>query len=232
LRLSAWSGSPREWVFVQKCLLERKRSYLTEKGLFSRKAGRGDTSSQAASRRRPPVHPRGRGEHSSSQVLPKNWRGSSPRTRGTRYQHPDGQPLHRFIPACAGNTGSCTNGRRMAAVHPRMRGEHPTNPIFPRGGNGSSPHARGTRIPEDFEHADVRFIPACAGNTKTQADLMLAGAVHPRMRGEHLYGRPGLSRNNGSSPYARGTPRLRRHHAVLPRFIPACAGNTSTRARP
>ena len=32
------SGSPREWVFVQKCLLERKRSYLTEKGLFSRKA--------------------------------------------------------------------------------------------------------------------------------------------------------------------------------------------------
>ena len=28
----------RIWVFVQKCLLERKRSYLTEKGLFSRKA--------------------------------------------------------------------------------------------------------------------------------------------------------------------------------------------------
>src|SRR6516162_4058294 len=27
----------REWIFVQKCLLERKRSYLTEKGLFSRK---------------------------------------------------------------------------------------------------------------------------------------------------------------------------------------------------
>src|SRR6516225_2626095 len=28
----------QQWVFVQKCLLERKRSYLTEKGLFSRKA--------------------------------------------------------------------------------------------------------------------------------------------------------------------------------------------------
>jgi hypothetical protein len=38
LAAEAWSGSPREWVFVQKCLLERKRSYLTEKGLFSRKA--------------------------------------------------------------------------------------------------------------------------------------------------------------------------------------------------
>src|SRR4029077_2645885 len=30
--------SGQQWVFVQKCLLERKRSYLTEKGLFSRKA--------------------------------------------------------------------------------------------------------------------------------------------------------------------------------------------------
>jgi hypothetical protein len=38
LRPSAWFGSPREWVFVQKCLLERKCSYLTEKELFSRKA--------------------------------------------------------------------------------------------------------------------------------------------------------------------------------------------------
>jgi hypothetical protein len=39
LPLSGWFGSPRdEWVFVQKCLLERKCSYLTEKGLFSCKA--------------------------------------------------------------------------------------------------------------------------------------------------------------------------------------------------
>ena len=40
----AGSGSPREWVFVQKCLPERKRSYLTEKGLFSRKAVKGDVN--------------------------------------------------------------------------------------------------------------------------------------------------------------------------------------------
>ena len=33
VRLSHENG-----VFVQKCLLERKRSYLTEKELFSRKA--------------------------------------------------------------------------------------------------------------------------------------------------------------------------------------------------
>jgi hypothetical protein len=45
------SGSPREWVFVQKCLLERKRSYLTEKGLFSRKAC-GDRGFESASLQR------------------------------------------------------------------------------------------------------------------------------------------------------------------------------------
>src|SRR6516164_3426639 len=37
----AGAGSPREWVFVQKCLLERKRSYLTEYELFSRKVVKG-----------------------------------------------------------------------------------------------------------------------------------------------------------------------------------------------
>src|SRR5215831_5683304 len=35
---SAHGWALQQWVFVQKCLLERKRSYLTEKGLFSRKA--------------------------------------------------------------------------------------------------------------------------------------------------------------------------------------------------
>src|SRR6516225_4540025 len=40
-RAGAGSSSPREWVFVQKCLLERKRSYLTENELFSRKVVKG-----------------------------------------------------------------------------------------------------------------------------------------------------------------------------------------------
>ena len=40
-RAGAGSGSPREWVFVQKCLLERKRSYLTENELFLRKVVKG-----------------------------------------------------------------------------------------------------------------------------------------------------------------------------------------------
>ncbi len=107
--------------------------------------------------------------------------------------------LDRFIPACAGNT------RRAAvttvAVHPRMRGEHAAR-RRPRC-RGSSPHARGTpglarrdgisrpvhpRMRGEPSASDRwhvrRFIPACAGNTRSSMPTM-QGPVHPRMRGEH-----------------------------------------------
>jgi len=50
-------------------------------------------------------------------------------------------------------------------VHPRMRGEHALK-----------------RAPC---HIQVRFIPACAGNTKKEDIGQNIVAVHPRMRGEH-----------------------------------------------
>ena len=31
----------------------------------------------------------------------------------------------------------------------------------------------------------MRFIPACAGNTKVAPNMPCASAVHPRVRGEH-----------------------------------------------
>ena len=57
-RLSAWFGFPREWVFVQKCSLDRKRAYLTEKGLFSRKARRVRLGMRGRRRCRVPRRPR------------------------------------------------------------------------------------------------------------------------------------------------------------------------------
>ena len=119
------------------------------------------------------------------------------------------------------------------AVHPRMRGEH-CRLDSPRAiAIGSSPHARGTpAAPAGAatgspvhprmrgEHygcdcrgsirntvIDVRFIPACAGNTcgcRQSADQ--SSPVHPRMRGEHARGRGCTrTRESGSSPHARGT---------------------------
>ena len=71
-------------------------------------------------------------------------------------------------------------------VHPRMRGEHDSL--------------------EYSSRVEMRFIPACAGNTA------------------HAAGR--VSRASGSSPHARGTPFWAPgpHRQVW--FIPACAGNT------
>src|SRR6516165_9920462 len=46
---SAHGSALQQWVFVQKCLLERKRSYLTEKGLFLLKAPSSSESMQTHS---------------------------------------------------------------------------------------------------------------------------------------------------------------------------------------
>ena len=116
--------------------------------------------------------------------------------------------------------------------------------------HGSSPRVRGTPAPRD-EHAcygssprvrgtlarerkrSRRFIPACAGNSTAMTG-------------------PGASVRDGSSPRVRGTrygrdlrstalavhPRVRGEHVDahrngrdLRRFIPACAGNSSTARR-
>ena len=111
------------------------------------------------------VHPRMRGEHhsGSARMTPNRW----------------------FIPACAGNTGSCRRGPDLQAVHPRMRGEHGCAMTIADPRNGSSPHARGTRIGPALAWLDGRFIPACAGNTFGIDRKTKHKAVHPRMRGEH-----------------------------------------------
>ncbi len=113
------------------------------------------------------VHPRMRGEHVKSAA-------------SSFYDS-------RFIPACAGNTLSVVASGGTGMVHPRMRGEHQPSVLSSNyqrrfipacAGNtktgcgtsitsgGSSPHARGTRIPPNNSPS--------------------AAPVHPRMRGEHL----------------------------------------------
>ncbi len=172
------------------------------------------------------VHPRMRGEHFPDESAPTHTYGSSPHARGTQWVDLIASTLRRFIPACAGNTGS----RRVCAgsvpVHPRMRGEHKSAARFSLSALGSSPHARGTRFRDPCGLANVRFIPACAGNTSAAARSTPTAAVHPRMRGEHAFPSTSSAWANGSSPHARGTLGARLSSRNTPRFIPACAGNT------
>ena len=72
--------------------------------------------------------------------------------------------------------------------------------------DGSSPRVRGTRSTVGLRWGDCRFIPACAGNSRT---------AWRRTRGAR-----------GSSPRVRGTRAVNDVRELLVRFIPACAGNS------
>ena len=71
-------------------------------------------------------------------------------------------------------------------------------------------------------------IPACAGNTRSPSPTPGRGPVHPRMRGEHLFGPIPKGWVVGPSPHARGTLVAACVVCSDPRSIPACAGNTAS----
>ena len=153
--------------------------------------------------------------------------GSSPHARGTLDSINACKTMHRFIPACAGNATGCPGSRCCSAVHPRMRGERKSGVYGSNGGDGSSPHARGTLEDDAKPFPVARFIPACAGNARARSICAQPTAVHPRMRGERCISSPITTSVSGSSPHARGTPGVSITKALAVRFIPACAGNAT-----
>ena len=108
-----------------------------------------------------------------------------PRLRGELAETDDlEEGESRFIPAYAGNSKSRPGRTHSITVHPRLRGElceicTPTSSAA-----GSSPLTRGTRRFGCFGHIHERFIPAYAGNSEDGHAGSVAGAVHPRLRGE------------------------------------------------
>ena len=128
-------------------------------------ASAGNTPHGQAQRQPFSVHPRIRGEHSSSRKDRRFSGGSSPHPRGTQPGPKQLRGRRRFIPASAGNTGRPNSRFSRIAVHPRIRGEHvdAVNTLHRRA--GSSPHPRGTLFGLPFRYTQFRFIPASAGNT-------------------------------------------------------------------
>ena len=71
-----------------------------------------------------------------------------------------------------------------------------------------------------------RFIPACAGNRTGAEGSISKNAVHPRVCGEQIPIAHCLDIAVGSSPRVRGTGNQTPRRRQVPRFIPACAGNS------
>ena len=189
---------------------------------------RGTRKSHLTSRTFPAVHPRVCGELDFVLAAGGLVDGSSPRVRGTPAAHRHAVRQERFIPACAGNS---VDGRRRDVplmVHPRVCGELFAVAAVSLGKDGSSPRVRGTRVRPRRPVGSERFIPACAGNSRSPPDAPSEVPVHPRVCGELRISDSPMARAIGSSPRVRGTRAVRLLALGGRRFIPACAGNSWT----
>ena len=141
---------------------------------------------------------------------------------GTAYTAEQG-----IIPAYAGSTRCRARIRASDRDHPRVCGEHASDPFQPNTSTGSSPRMRGAlRHLCEVSRADG-IIPAYAGSTPDETAIVANVWDHPRVCGEH---RPSLMRfviTLGSSPRMRGAPFDIGSPLRRVRIIPAYAGSTS-----
>ena len=171
-------------------------------------------------------HPRSRGVYPASGIGAEAMVGSSPLARGLR---PDirlvGDGL-RIIPARAGFTGPRSGALLSGRDHPRSRGVYVTGglsePVVP----GSSPLARGLPSGPPPVPSPERIIPARAGFTSESGSCSWCPPDHPRSRGVYSYDRTKGNHKCGSSPLARGLPRIVHVSQRQRRIIPARAGFT------
>jgi len=191
----------------------------------------GTTAKPAPTSSAPPVHPRVRGDHVRDLPGLTVEPGSSPRSRGPLLQLAGDRPVLRFIPAFAGTTQQPRRALPPFAVHPRVRGDHDETPAKSRLSSGSSPRSRGPRHDLVAPPLQQRFIPAFAGTTDARGSTRRGTPVHPRVRGDHLYGVCERRQRDGSSPRSRGPHRLDEERRWKVRFIPAFAGTTMKQSR-
>ena len=134
--------------------------------------------------------------------------------------------LRGIIPAYAGNTARYRNLRKLYWDHPRVCGEHLTNPWDPMDASGSSPRMRGTPAAWPARSASKWIIPAYAGNTICRFRSNRDRRDHPRVCGEHSTTPVVTPKQQGSSPRMRGTPASSTGNGDGTGIIPAYAGNT------
>ena len=134
------------------------------------------------------VHPRVCREHEDEFDQRMSGVGSSPRVQGTLERVGLKHLSKRFIPACAGNTPSGWRLESDRAVHPRVCREHSSASSALSLFSGSSPRVQGTQRVRHDGKAYRRFIPACAGNTRTLNKKSIRKPVHPRVCREHPSG--------------------------------------------
>ena len=152
--------------------------------------------------------------------------GSSPLAQGLRRLRSLPRLEEGIIPARAGFTWWSLFLPRPGVDHPRSRGVYGDLARWAQIAWGSSPLARGLRVPRTGAAATGWIIPARAEFTPTRESSPSGGADHPRSRG--VYTVAGVPREivGGSSPLARGLHDHECGGAGVGGIIPARAGFT------
>ncbi len=152
--------------------------------------------------------------------------GSSPLARGGLPHRRRAVPDRRLIPAGAGRTPPSKAAYDGDTAHPRWRGEDLVPVAGENPSPGSSPLARGGRVPAPRGPLLCGLIPAGAGRTRCHSCRPCRRWAHPRWRGEDPVGAHQPRLPGGSSPLARGGLGRAVDELDQLRLIPAGAGRT------
>ena len=135
--------------------------------------------------------------------------GSSPLTRGKRAGNTVDLQASGLIPAHAGKTLRSRRLEKLAAAHPRSRGENLRLVRWSVTVRGSSPLTRGKLATVSHRPQSTGLIPAHAGKTFLLCAYRRFAPAHPRSRGENTDPSACADGPPGSSPLTRGKrPRL------------------------
>ena len=110
-------------------------------------------------------HPRSRGVYEAWPSFKPRCLGSSPLARGLLPRWRGRRGVFGIIPARAGFTNGRVPVERVREDHPRSRGVYRSVSVPSAPENGSSPLARGLRVPEGSAVGGGGIIPARAGFT-------------------------------------------------------------------
>ena len=154
--------------------------------------------------------------------------GLSPRVRGNRYVISAMYPPARSIPARAGEPDTAPCVATKTTVYPRACGGTTSWGLATRWTTGLSPRVRGNRPRRTRRRPTLRSIPARAGEPITVSVIVTFFPVYPRACGgtNHLVVHVDVL--GGLSPRVRGNPPVGLAAILVPRSIPARAGEPST----
>ena len=171
-------------------------------------------------------HPRSRGVYPEPTEPPEARAGSSPLARGLRLEGVEPGAGDGIIPARAGFTGRACGVCRLWRDHPRSRGVYLKQIGRDVEKTGSSPLARGLRVPAHMGYEAAGIIPARAGFTCFWDAATSGNGDHPRSRGVYFWFILCLRWSWGSSPLARGLRAAEDLPCIARGIIPARAGFT------